>query len=268
VKIPKGGITIDVDSGKSVGAAVLEKPVDIEVTTLVKEPKKEKEILKPKEQKEREAVKIDKKKPPEPAVAPPPIPEQPMIEPVIPEPPFQEERDARAEVLSAFEEGVTTRIPLDAIKQYTEPEEPVELKEDPVLDTVSEFVEADKKEGPPSFAMGSPDEKMPSIEEMPLRSSADVDATQVYNIQELMEKAKKKEDKKAQKEKRREKAKPSAVVPSLEQDEGPFFDVKIPPIPFSSKTDKEERKDGRSEDVITGDDVMDQLDNIFDLGKK
>ncbi len=253
------GATIAQDSAAPAPAAVVEKTVDIELNIPVREPEKEKEMPKPEEAKVREEARVDRKRKPEPV-----IPPAPRMEVPPPPPQKKKEEDARSEVLSAFEDGATARFSLDTIKQYTESEESAELKEEPVLDTVTDFEVNYKKEERPPFsfdeAMG---EQKFSETEAPLRSSADVDATQIYNIQDLLEKTKKREDKKSAKERGKEKSRPGPVTPETGEDTDGFFDIKLPKMPMPEKTAQEEKRLSREDDLVTGDDIADQLDNMF-----
>ncbi len=197
-----------------------------------------------------------------------------------PEPAETEQKDYKDEALSAFELGVTTRIPLDAIRQYQQQEEEkVPSEEPPVQDTsfssVAQTQILDKntfetKEPPavPQFDTEPPAETGEGhpVKGRPVFESAlDVEATQEFNVNDLMEKV---PSRFAPLPKDKEPIQTDTPIhPSVQKPGGAddVFEVNLSkgPAPSEGKPAPPKKKGAQDDSLITGEDVMDQMDNFF-----
>jgi len=231
---------------KPVDVAVAEKPPEVEEVTKIEKPKevKKPEIIekiekeeKPKKvEKPKKAEKVIKEEEPKKEEKPEKVEiakkeEEPkkIEKPQIPETRVKEEKDKSDEALSAFELGATAAISLDTIRKLEETDEPLAVK-------------------------GAIEE------ETPLRTSADVDATQVFDVRDLMGKKQPLGDT-VSPVKEREPVQPDETLVQEEQmtEVGGFFNLDIPGKPLAEK----EKEDAEDESLITGDDVMDHMDDFF-----
>lgn len=251
------------DIKKSVDVAVAEKPTEVEKITKVEKPKevkkpekiervekeeKLKKVEKPKEiekakkkeepkkeEKPEKVEKVEKEEKPKKVEKPKEI-EKPKI------PETKAKEDKSKEALSAFELGATAAISLDTIKKIEKRDEPVSVEKQPAFDTPIPVSEAAK-------------------DEAALKTSADVDATQIFDVRDLM-------GKKQPKlgvfppVKEQEPIRPDETLGQADQktkEVGGFFDLDIPGKPPAEK----EKEDAEGDSLITGDDVMDQMDDFF-----
>ncbi len=173
-----------------------------------------------------------------------------------------EQKDYASEALSAFELGATTRIPLDAIKQYQKPEEETKPQEPSIPEFGAEtpaqqdsvFNLEDVHIGDPA-SIASPsaiEDDLPEKGKPVFESALDVEATQEFSVDELMKKA------------------PSRFAPEpkpQDQKTGStqdVMDINLSKGPSPQGKHAGPRKKGSEDDsLITGEDVMDQMDNFF-----
>jgi hypothetical protein len=227
----------------------IEKPKKVEKVAKKEEPKKEElkkeepkkeEPKKEEPKKEEKPVKVEKVKKEE---KPKKVEKPEKIEkPEVPEPKVKEEKDKGKEALAAFDLEATAAISLDTIKKLEETEKPVSVEEQPVSET-------------PIPVAGA------ATDEAPLTTSADVDATQVFDVRDLMGKKHPQTDA-FPPVKEPEPLQPDETLGQIDQaakEVGGFFDLDIPGKPLAEK----EKKEAEDESLITGDDVMDHMDDFF-----
>lgn len=215
-------------------AAKVEKPHKVdkkpEKITKKKEPKKdeapvetEKVVKEEKTKKEGKAKKEEKPK----SVEKPEEVEKPKI-------PGFKDKERKEDALSAFELGATASISKDTIKELIE-------KDKPLPDTAAPVQEG-------------------SRDEATLKESVDVEATQVFNVHDLMGKKQPLDTFPPVQEE--EAVKPDEALATFDQktkEVGGFFDLDIPGKPLAEKATEDEE----DESLITGDDVMDHMDDFF-----